>query len=154
MPVTNTKSYSEAIHIPYTRWLASDVKRTDVTVFNFPVNDTLINDEANMDWVKDYGVLLLVEYGQRTNLRHMGSQYIFDFVEDFGAPIGVDPIGFLNRAWDERFDYRFEHDTPTAYKKLMSARWAVAKRSPHWGDRMPPVWYLEDQLQRQGVETH
>ncbi|RYY70473.1 MAG: signal peptidase I [Chitinophagaceae bacterium] len=47
MPVTNTKSYSEAIHIPYTRWLASDVKRNDVTVFNFPVNDTLINDEAN-----------------------------------------------------------------------------------------------------------
>lgn len=43
MPITNTKSYSEAIYIPYTRWFASPVKRNDVVVFNFPVNDTLIN---------------------------------------------------------------------------------------------------------------
>ncbi|MBS1733378.1 MAG: signal peptidase I [Bacteroidetes bacterium] len=47
MPVTNTKSYVEWIHIPYTRWFASPVKRNDVVVFNFPVNDTLINDEEN-----------------------------------------------------------------------------------------------------------
>jgi signal peptidase I len=47
MPVTNTKSYVEWIRIPYTRWFASPVKRNDVVVFNFPVNDTLINDEAN-----------------------------------------------------------------------------------------------------------
>ena len=47
IPVLNTKSYSEAIHIPYKRWFASPVKRNDVTVFNFPVNDTLINDEVN-----------------------------------------------------------------------------------------------------------
>ena len=47
MPITNTKSYLEWIHIPYTRWFASPVKRNDVVVFNFPVNDTLINDEAN-----------------------------------------------------------------------------------------------------------
>ena len=47
MPITNTKSYVEWIHIPYTRWFASPVKRNDVVVFNFPVNDTLINDEAN-----------------------------------------------------------------------------------------------------------
>ncbi|MEO6327443.1 MAG: signal peptidase I [Ginsengibacter sp.] len=51
LPVTNTKSYVEWIHIPYTRWLPSPVKRNDVVVFNFPVNDTLINDE--------------VEYGSR-----------------------------------------------------------------------------------------
>ncbi|MEO6488695.1 MAG: signal peptidase I, partial [Ferruginibacter sp.] len=47
LPVTNTRSYVEWIHIPYTRWFASPVKRNDVVVFNFPVNDTLINDEAN-----------------------------------------------------------------------------------------------------------
>lgn len=124
---------------------------------NHPYVRWLLNDEANIDWLKDYGVLLLVEHGQRTGMRHKGSQYIYDFVEDFGAPIGVDPLMFLNRAWDEQFDYRFEHDVPTAYKKLMSARWHTAKRSPQWGDRMPPVWYLEDQLARQGlagVETH
>jgi signal peptidase I len=45
MPFVPVKSYSEAIHIPYTRWLATPVKRNDVVVFNFPVNDTLINDK-------------------------------------------------------------------------------------------------------------
>jgi signal peptidase I len=44
MPFVPVKSYSEAIHIPYTRWFATPVKRNDVVVFNFPVNDTLIND--------------------------------------------------------------------------------------------------------------
>ena len=45
IPGINTKSYVEWIHIPYTRWFASPVKRNDAVVFNFPVNDTLINDE-------------------------------------------------------------------------------------------------------------
>ncbi len=44
MPFVPIKSYSEAIKIPYTRWFATPVKRNDVVVFNFPVNDTLIND--------------------------------------------------------------------------------------------------------------
>src|SRR5580692_746913 len=43
LPVTNTKSYVEWIHIPYTRWFASPVKRRDVVVFNFPAGDTVIN---------------------------------------------------------------------------------------------------------------
>ncbi|MEO7446061.1 MAG: signal peptidase I [Ferruginibacter sp.] len=47
MPFVAVKSYSEAIKIPYTRWFASPVERNDVVVFNFPVNDTLINDEVN-----------------------------------------------------------------------------------------------------------
>jgi signal peptidase I len=44
IPFINTKSYVEWIHIPYTRWFSSPVKRNDAVVFNFPVNDTLIND--------------------------------------------------------------------------------------------------------------
>ncbi len=44
MPFGNMKSYSELAYIPYTRWFAKPVKRNDVVVFNFPVNDTLIND--------------------------------------------------------------------------------------------------------------
>lgn len=40
----NSKSYVEWIKIPYTRWFAKAVDRRDVVVFNFPVNDTLIND--------------------------------------------------------------------------------------------------------------
>jgi len=47
MPVTKTKAYVEWIHIPYTRWFATPVKRNDAVVFNFPANDTLINDEEN-----------------------------------------------------------------------------------------------------------
>ncbi len=47
IPWFNVKSYVEWMHIPYTRWFASPVKRMDVVVFNFPVNDTLINDEVN-----------------------------------------------------------------------------------------------------------
>ena len=45
MPFVPVKSYTEAVHIPYTRWFATPVKRNDVVVFNFPVNDTLINDK-------------------------------------------------------------------------------------------------------------
>ncbi len=54
IPGLNTKSYVEWIHIPYTRWFASPVKRNDAVVFNFPVNDTLINDEANFGSLKTY----------------------------------------------------------------------------------------------------
>src|SRR5690606_13744205 len=48
MPVTQTKSYSELIQLPYRRWFARPVKRQDVVVFNVPVNDTLITDEVNL----------------------------------------------------------------------------------------------------------
>jgi signal peptidase I len=44
VPVINTKSYSEAIKIPYRRWFASPVKRNDVVVFNFPAGDTLTTE--------------------------------------------------------------------------------------------------------------
>lgn len=54
MPFVNAKSYSEAIKIPYTRWFASPVHRNDVVVFNFPVNDTLINDEINFGSRRTY----------------------------------------------------------------------------------------------------
>ncbi len=45
MPFFDIKSYVEWIHIPYTRWFASPVKRNDVVVFNFPAGDTVINKE-------------------------------------------------------------------------------------------------------------
>lgn len=54
MPFGSAKSYSEAIYIPYTRWFASPVKRNDVVVFNFPVNDTLINDPI-VDGHQEFG---------------------------------------------------------------------------------------------------
>ncbi|MBL7740359.1 MAG: signal peptidase I [Chitinophagaceae bacterium] len=43
LPVTNTRSYSELIKLPYIRWFAAAPKRGDVVVFNFPVGDTVIH---------------------------------------------------------------------------------------------------------------
>jgi len=44
MPFTGGKSYVEWLHIPYTRWFASPVKRNDAVVFNFPAGDTLTKE--------------------------------------------------------------------------------------------------------------
>jgi signal peptidase I len=43
MPVGNGKSYTQALKLPYIRWFASDVKRGDAVVFNFPAGDTVIH---------------------------------------------------------------------------------------------------------------
>lgn len=43
MPITNGKSYSELIKLPYIRWFAAAPKRGDVVVFNFPQGDTVIH---------------------------------------------------------------------------------------------------------------
>ena len=40
---SSSKSYSELIELPYTRWFASPVNRNDAVVFNFPAGDTVIN---------------------------------------------------------------------------------------------------------------
>src|SRR5215213_648491 len=49
LPGGNTRSYSEAVHIPYKRWFASPVKRNDVVVFNFPAGDTLTQEQDSKD---------------------------------------------------------------------------------------------------------
>ena len=54
---TNTKSYVEWLKIPYTRWFPRPVHRGDVVVFNFPVNDTLINDFEHGSQVTYYQVI-------------------------------------------------------------------------------------------------
>jgi signal peptidase I len=43
LPVTNSKSYSTLIRLPYMRWFAASPKRGDVVVFNFPAGDTVIH---------------------------------------------------------------------------------------------------------------
>lgn len=49
LPFFNSKSYTEAIHLPYKRWFASPVKRNDVVVFNFPAGDTLTKERDSQD---------------------------------------------------------------------------------------------------------
>jgi signal peptidase I len=51
---TNIQSYVTWIKIPYTRWLAKPVNRDDAVVFNFPANDTLIDDAAHGSLVTYY----------------------------------------------------------------------------------------------------
>jgi signal peptidase I len=54
IPKTNMKSYLEWIDIPYIRWFPKPVKRKDAVVFNFPVNDTLINDAQHGSLITYY----------------------------------------------------------------------------------------------------
>lgn len=46
LPITDGKSYSTAIQLPYTRWFASMPKRGDVVVFNFPAGDTVVHADG------------------------------------------------------------------------------------------------------------
>ena len=71
IPGVNVKSYLEWIHLPYIRWFASPITRNDVVVFNFPVNDTLINDEEHGS---------LVTYYQA--VREMGRDAVWQNYED------------------------------------------------------------------------
>ena len=75
MPLTGGKSYSECIKIPYTRWFATPVKRDDIVVFNFPVNDTLINDEVNFGSRVTYYEAIR-QIGREQVLQNFGSQII------------------------------------------------------------------------------
>ena len=55
---TNMKSYVEWIKIPYTRWFAKPIKREDIVVFNFPANDTLIDDPQHGSEITYYQEIL------------------------------------------------------------------------------------------------
>jgi signal peptidase I len=46
IPGAGSKSYSEAIKIPYIRWWQRPVKRGDAVVFNFPGGDTVIHKDG------------------------------------------------------------------------------------------------------------
>src|SRR5688572_28849541 len=67
LPITNSKSYTEIIHLPYTRWFASPVKRNDVVVFNFPAGDTLTKERDSQD--PYYDMLLQEEMVQYNVLK-------------------------------------------------------------------------------------
>ncbi len=43
LPVTNGKSYTTTVQLPYMRWFAAPVKRNDCVVFNFPAGDSVIH---------------------------------------------------------------------------------------------------------------
>jgi signal peptidase I len=72
MPVLNIKAYVEWVHLPYIRWFASPVQRNDVVVFNFPVNDTLINDDEHGSQITYY-----------EEVRKIGRQAVWDQYGDY-----------------------------------------------------------------------
>lgn len=106
----------------------------------------LWNDEANVDWLKEYGILLHCEYCSRTGRKHAGARDIFDFIDDFRPPIGLDPKGFLNWACDDVIDFHTDPNVTRAYQNYMCHKWSNAILKPTWGDRMPPDWYINYQL--------
>jgi signal peptidase I len=86
LPVTNSKSYVEWIHIPYTRWFASPVKRGDVVVFNFPAGDTVINLPDFQSLRPYYDVIR--EIGQRNS--DSGRQIVLSHPDDY--PLVFRPV--------------------------------------------------------------
>ncbi len=65
LPITNGKSYSTAIQLPYTRWFGSMPRRGDVVVFNFPAGDTVIHAEGYESAVPYYDVKRRARQGSR-----------------------------------------------------------------------------------------
>jgi len=56
IPGLGSKSYSQAIKLPYIRWWQSPVKRGDAVVFNFPAGDTVIHKEGFESAVPYYDI--------------------------------------------------------------------------------------------------
>src|SRR5262249_55339514 len=67
LPLSNSKSYTEIIHLPYTRWFETPVKRNDVVVFNFPAGDTLTKEEDSRN--PYYDILLGQQINEEQQLR-------------------------------------------------------------------------------------
>ena len=86
MPIGDVKSYVEWIHIPYTRWFPSPVKRNDVVVFNFPAGDTVINKEGFQSEQPYYDVARVLGNGDI----NAGRKIIMDNPDDY--PLIVRPV--------------------------------------------------------------
>ena len=84
LPLTNGKSYSTAIKLPYTRWFAAMPKRGDVVVFNFPAGDTVIHAEGFESAVPYYDIKRRAALGSRED------QMILSDPENY--PIVVHPV--------------------------------------------------------------
>ena len=94
MPIGNAKSYVEWIHIPYTRWFATPVKRNDAVVFNLPVNDSLINDPA-VDGEQQFGSKVTYYQAIRDEMNegHLTDQKAREMVWDkYGDMIITRPV--------------------------------------------------------------
>ncbi len=85
IPGTSRKSYSEIIHLPYTRWFASPVKRGDVVVFNFPAGDTVINLPQYQSAIPYYQVIRELGNGNEA----IGRQLVLNNPQQY--PLAIHP---------------------------------------------------------------
>jgi signal peptidase I len=86
IPLFDSKSYVEWIHIPYTRWFPSPVKRNDVVVFNFPAGDTVINKEGFQSELPYYDAARMLGQGDM----NAGRQAILSDPDQY--PLIVRPV--------------------------------------------------------------
>jgi hypothetical protein len=119
---------------------------------NHPFLRWMLNDETNMDWVKEYGIMLIVEFAVRHSRDHAGAKHIREFVDDFDKPIGLEPTAFLNRTWNDELDFRFEPDVHKAYRWFVAAQWAMSSKKLSWGHRMPPEFFIQHMIARTGKD--
>lgn len=112
------------------------------------------NSNKNLDWTQEYAIMLLVEYANRFKHKHAGSWAIYDFMEIYGNPIGLEPEAFLNDTKDDSgFDFGYLSPTEFAYREYLVAKWGTAKYDPTWGERLPPSWYME-RINTNGVHVN
>lgn len=84
LPITNGKSYSTSIQLPYNRWFGSMPKRGDVVVFNFPAGDTVIHAEGYESAVPYYDIK------RRADMGSPDDKMILSDPENY--PIAVHPV--------------------------------------------------------------
>lgn len=77
LPVTNGKSYSTLIELPYIRWFAAPVKRNDCVVFNFPAGDSVIH-RPEFESANPY-----YDIKRRADAGSQQDQYILNNPEEF-----------------------------------------------------------------------
>lgn len=85
IPGSKSKSYSQAIKIPYIRWFASPVKRGDVVVFNFPAGDTVINAKGFQSAKPYYELRRKLAFNDQ-----LSKDVLENYPEDY--PIAVHPV--------------------------------------------------------------
>ena len=86
IPGSSSKSYSQAINLPYIRWFSSPVKRGDVVVFNFPAGDTVINLPNYQSARPYYQVIRELGNGNE----NLGRQLVLSNPEQY--PLAVHPV--------------------------------------------------------------
>ena len=84
IPGVGSKSYSEAIKLPYIRWWQRPVNRGDAVVFNFPAGDTVIHKEGFESAQPYYDIRRRAAQGSEMD------KYFIDNPSEF--PVVVHPV--------------------------------------------------------------